>query len=48
MSGGLTGQVDGLEAAHVVGAEFVDGSYAGGGQHLLQEVGGAQPPHQGG
>lgn len=49
-SGGLspTGQVDGLKAAHVVGSQVKDGRHAGGRQDLLQEVAGAQTPHQAG
>lgn len=46
--GPLTGQVDGLEAAYVVGSQFIDGSDAGGRQDLLQEVAGSQTPHQAG
>jgi len=44
----LTGQVDGLEAAHIDGPQLKDGGDAGGGQHLLQEVAGPQTPHQAG
>lgn len=48
-SGGpLTGQVDSLKAAHVVGPQFIDGSHAAGRQDLLQKVAGPQTPHQAG
>lgn len=44
----LTGQVYGLEASHIVGSQFIDGSNAGGRQNFLQEVAGPQTPHQAG
>lgn len=44
----LTGKVDGLEAAHVVGSQFKDGGDTGGRQDFLQEVAGPQTPHQAG
>ncbi len=46
--GPLTGQVDSLEAAHVVRSQFIDGCDTGGRQDLLQEVAGPQTPHQAG
>lgn len=46
--GPLTGQVDGLEAAHIDGSQFIDGGNAGGRQDFLQEVARPQTPHQAG
>lgn len=42
----LTGQVDGLEAAYIVGSQFKNGSDTSGRQNLLQEMAGTKTPHQ--
>lgn len=44
----LTWDINRLEAPDVIGSQLVNGADPRGRQHLLQEVCGAQAPHQGG
>lgn len=44
----LTWNINSLEAPHVVWSQLINGADPWGRQHFLQEVCGAQAPHQGG